>query len=129
MSGANKLRDQILSISGADPRRCMKCGKCSGACPSYNEMEFRPHRFVSMVEKGDIEPLLRSKAIYRCLACMACVERCPRNVEPAKFVEAVRLVVIRRQGGNHMLPDDIPEKLDPDLPQQAIVAALRKYGK
>ncbi|NLD58742.1 MAG: 4Fe-4S dicluster domain-containing protein [Clostridiales bacterium] len=123
------LRDLVVEISGANPRKCMRCGKCSGTCPAYAEMEYRPHRIVAMVEKGDIEPLMRSQSLYRCLACMACVERCPRSVEPAKLVEAVRLLVIRGQGQNHMSPDDIPQKLDAELPQQAIVAALRKYGK
>ena len=123
------IREQVLRSSGVNPRKCMKCGKCSGTCPAYNAMEYRPHQFVAMVEKGDIEPLMRSQSLYKCLACMACVERCPRNVEPAKLVEAVRLLVIRQQGQNHMAPDDIPEKLDAELPQQAIVAALRKYGK
>ena len=45
------------------------------------------------------------------------------------MVEAVRLQVIRKQGANHMTPDDIPALLDDDLPQQAIVTAMRKYSK
>ena len=82
-----------------------------------------------MVENGDIEPLLNSKSIYRCLTCFACVDRCPRGVEPAKLVEAVRLAAVRQQGANHLKPDDIPALLNEDLPQQAIVSALRKYNK
>ena len=116
-------------MSGVNPRKCMKCGKCSGTCPSYDEMEFHPHQFVYMVESGDIEPLMASKSIYKCLNCFACVERCPRQVEPAKLIEAVRLAVIRQQGQNHLKPDDIPALLDEDLPQQAIVTAMRKYAK
>ena len=123
------LREDILRISGVNPRKCMKCGKCSGTCPSYDEMEFHPHQFVYMVESGDIEPLMASKSIYKCLTCFACVERCPRQVEPAKLIEAVRLAVIRQQGQNHLKPDDIPAMLDEDLPQQAIVSAMRKYAK
>ncbi len=124
-----KETEQILRISGVDVRKCMRCGKCSATCPSYDEMEFHPHQFVYMVEKGDIGPLLDSDSLYKCLSCFACVERCPRNVEPAKLVEAVRLLKIRKQGENHLSPDDIPEKLDPELPQQAIVSAFRKYAK
>ncbi len=82
-----------------------------------------------MVEKGDIEPLMNSKSLYHCLSCFACVERCPRNVEPAKLVEAVRLAVIRQQGENHLKADSVPDLLDEDLPQQAIVSAFRKYSK
>lgn len=121
--------EQILRISGVNVRKCMKCGKCSATCPSYDEMEYHPHQFVYMVEKGDIETLMKSKSLYKCLSCFACVERCPRGVEPANVIEAVRLMQIRQQGENHLKPDDIPNKLDADLPQQAIVSAFRKYSK
>ena len=121
--------EEILQISGVDPKKCMKCGKCSATCPAYDEMEYHPHQFVSMVRKGRIEELMSSKSIYLCLCCFACIERCPRNVEPAKLVEAVRLAVVRQQGMSHMTPGDVPGMLDPDLPQQAIVTAMRKYNK
>ncbi len=124
-----KIADEIIRRSGVNPRKCMKCGKCSGTCPAYDEMEYHPHQFVYMVETGDIEPLMNSKSIYRCLTCFACVDRCPRGVEPAKLVEAVRLSVIRQQDNNHLTANDIPEMLDEDLPQQAIVSAFRKYTK
>ena len=123
------LVQEIVRRSGVNPRKCMKCGKCSGTCPAYNEMEYHPHQFVYMVESGDIEPLLKSKSIYRCLTCFACVDRCPRGVEPAKLIEAVRLEAIRAQGNNHFKPDQLPELLDEDMPQQAIVSAFRKYTK
>ena len=126
----NKVtKETILRISGVNPRKCMRCGKCSGTCPSYDEMEYHPHQFVYMVENGEIEPLLKSKSIYKCLSCFACVERCPRDVEPAKLGEAIRLAVIRQQGENHLKPETIPEVLNADLPQQAIVSAFRKYSK
>lgn len=122
-------KDWIDITSGVNVRKCMRCGKCSATCPSYDEMEYHPHQFVYMVEKGNIEPLLNSESLYRCLTCFACVERCPRGVEPAKVVEAVRLAAVRKQGNNHLIPDQIPEMLDDDLPQQAIVTAFRKYTK
>lgn len=125
----NSLKDWVDITSGVNVRKCMRCGKCSATCPSYDEMEYHPHQFVYMVEKGDIEPLMASESLYRCLTCFACVERCPRNVEPAKVVEAVRLAAVRKQGGNHLIPDQIPAMLDEDLPQQAIVTAFRKYTK
>lgn len=121
--------EQILRTSGVDVLKCMRCGKCSATCPSYDEMEYHPHEFVYMVEKGNIEPLMESKSIYKCLSCFACVERCPRGVEPANVIEAVRLMKIRQSGANHMTANDVPALLDEDLPQQAIVSAFRKYSK
>lgn len=129
MSKKDREKEQILRISGVNPRKCMRCGKCSGTCPSYDEMEYHPHQFVYMVESGDIEELKNSPSIYKCLSCFACVDRCPRGVEPAKLIEALRLSVIREKGANHMTANDIPELLDDEMPQQAIVSAMRKYSK
>ena len=121
--------DTIKRISGVNPRKCMKCGKCTASCPAYEEMEYHPHQFVDMVENGRIDELMESKGIYMCLSCFACVERCPRSVEPAKLIEAVRLAVIRQQGKDHLNPEQIPHLLDEDMPQQAITSAFRKYRK
>lgn len=123
----NNLTEQVLRTSGVNVRKCMRCGKCSGSCPSYDEMDYHPHQFVYMVEKGDIDTLMQSS--YRCLSCMACVERCPRGVAPASLIEAIRLMVVRQQGQNHLKADQIPALLDKNLPQQAIVSAFRKYSK
>ena len=121
--------ETIKRISGVNPRKCMKCGKCSASCPAYDEMEFHPHQFVDMVENGRIDELMNSKGIYTCLSCFACVERCPRSVEPAHLIEAVRLAVVRQRGKDHLSPDQIPGLLDEQLPQQAIASAFRKYRK
>lgn len=123
------LQEELIRISGVNPKKCMRCGKCSATCPAYDEMEYHPHQFVYMVESGDLEPLLKSESLYKCLSCFACIDRCPRGVEPAKLVEAVRLAVIRKQGANHLTADQIPNLLDEELPQQAIVSAFRKYSK
>ena len=124
-----RRKEQLLRMSGVNPLKCMRCGKCSATCPSYDEMEYHPHEFVYMVEKGDLEPLMRSSSIYKCLSCFSCVDRCPRGVEPAKLVEAIRVMVVREKDGNHLTPDAIPALLDDDMPQQALMSALRKYAK
>ena len=123
------LQEEIIRISGVNPSKCMRCGKCSGTCPAYDEMEYHPHQFVNMVENGEIEPLLNSESLYKCLSCFACIDRCPRGVQPAKVVEAVRLTAIRKQGNNHLKADDIPAIIDDETPQQLLVSAFRKYTK
>ncbi len=129
MSKSELLKEELIRISGTNPSKCMRCGKCSATCPAYDEMEYHPHQFVSMVENGDIEPLLNSDSLYKCLTCFACLDRCPRSVEPAKLVEAVRLAAVRKQGNNHLKANMIPDMLDDDMPQQALVSAFRKYTK
>ena len=128
MNNQNMI-ETVTRISGVNPRKCMRCGKCSASCPAYDEMEYHPHQFVYMVENGEIEALMQSDSIYKCLSCFACVDRCPRGVEPAKLVEALRLTVIREKGANHMTANDIPALVDEDMPQQALMSAMRKYSK
>ena len=129
MENNKYLREEILRTSSVNTSKCMKCGKCSATCPAYDEMEYHPHQFVGMVETGDIEPLLESESLYKCLSCFACVDRCPRGVEPAKVVEAVRLAAIRQQGNNRMTANDVPGIIEDDTPQQLLVSAFRKYTK
>ena len=124
-----ELRRRVEEMSGVSVLKCMRCGKCSATCPNYDEMEYHPHEFVYLVEKGEVEKLAESKSIFTCLSCMACVERCPRQVEPAKIIEAVKLIKIRKQGENHLKPEQIAENLDSELPAQAITSAFRKYSK
>ncbi len=120
----------IREISGVNPLKCMKCGKCSATCPSYDEMDIKPHQFVSYVLRGDIEALADSKSLWKCLSCFACIERCPRNVEPAKLIDAARQAVIRQRGNEADLsPDEIPALLDEKTPQQLLVSAFRRYRR
>ena len=84
---------------------------------------------MSYIAKGKIDKLLASKAIWHCLSCMECVERCPRGVAPQGVVEAVRQTVIRAQGANGLKAEDIPPVVDEYIPQQLLVSAYRKYNK
>ena len=129
MNNTKYLREELIRQSGVNPKKCMKCGKCSASCPSYDEMDIRPHQFVSYVQNEDVEALLESKSLWKCLSCFACVERCPRDVKPAMIIEAVRQMVVRQRGGNYLLPDEVPELLDEELPQQLLASAFRKYSK
>ena len=125
----NKQAELIKEISGVNPLKCMKCGKCSASCPSYNEMDIKPHQFVSYVINEDIEALTASKSLYKCLSCFACVERCPRGVKPGKLIDAARQVVIRQRGQEYLSPDEVPELLDEGTPQQLLMSAFRKYRR
>lgn len=126
----DRLKEQVLRTSGVNPLKCMRCGKCSGTCPSYDEMEYHPHQFVYMVEKGEIEKLMQSKINLQMpfLLCVrgalsekrrtgqACGSDPPDGDPPAGREPSSR----RNQ---------VPGMLDEDLPQQAVVSAYRKYSK
>ena len=121
--------DTIARISGVNPRRCMRCGKCTASCPAFDEMEYHPHQFVSMVENGRIDELMASKGIYTCLSCFACIERCPRDVQPGRLIDAARQLLLRRRGQQGLTAEEIPTLLDGDMPQQLLMSAFRKYWR
>ena len=129
MSHQNDRAKKIQEISGANPYKCMKCGKCSATCPSYDEMDIKPHQFVSYVLNNEIEALAQSKSLWKCLSCFACVERCPRDVEPGRIIDAARQLVVRQRGGNYLTAEQIPPLLDEELPQQLLVSAYRRYKR
>ena len=128
MTKAERI-ENLNRLSGTDVKKCIKCGKCSGRCPAFKDMDIKPHQFVSMLGQGRIDELLESKAIWNCLSCMACVERCPRGVAPAAVIEAVRDTVVRMQGANGIKAEEIPPIVDELIPQQLLVSAYRKYNK
>ena len=122
MNTVSSQAEKIKEISGVNPLKCMKCGKCSATCPSFNEMDIKPHQFVSYVAE-------ENKSLWKCLSCFACVERCPRDVKPGKLIDAARQLVIRQRGQNYLTADEIPELLDEELPQQLLVSAFRRYRR
>ncbi len=129
MNTEKNQAELIKKISGTNPLKCMKCGKCSATCPAFEEMDIKPHQFVSYVVNEDIEALVKSKSLWKCLSCMACIERCPRDVQPGKIIDAARQLVIRQKGQDYLTAEEIPELLDEDLPQQLLVSAFRKYRR
>lgn len=123
-----ELAEQILHLAGSDVRRCIQCGRCSAACPAGDKMDLLPSRMVWELLNGHGESLVTAHAPWYCLSCFACEQRCPRGVSPAAVMEAVRLTVIRKQGANKLAAENLEHYPD-DMPQQALVAAFRKYNK
>ena len=124
-----ELINHLKEISNTEVAKCMKCGKCSGRCPAFHDMDIKPHQFVSYVLNDDVEALANSKSLWKCLSCFACVERCPRDVKPGKLIDAARQTVIRQKDADYLRPDDIPELAAEDVPQQLLVSAFRRYRR
>jgi heterodisulfide reductase subunit C len=82
-------------------------------------MDILPNRMVWELQNGRTEELLTAESPWL---------RCPRGVSPAAVMEAVRLLRIRQQGANRLQAEEL-ERYPDALPQQALVAAFRKYNK
>ena len=115
----NKV-EEIKVISGVNPLKCMKCGKCSASCPSFNEMDIKPHQFVTYVINDDVEALANSQSAWKCLSCFACIERCPRDVKPGKVIDAARQILIRQRGQISNARHDIFHEINSGCTNQVV---------
>ena len=87
--------------AGLGPRqfdldRCVHCGLCLNACPTYRElgleMDSPRGRIYQMVQVANGEPVTPSyvEHIGLCLACRGCESACPSGVRYGRMVEDAR---------------------------------------
>src|ERR1035438_8649044 len=57
-----------------------QCGVCSGACPYGDVMEYPPRRMIAMMRAGMQERVYTSDSLLACVACYACMAKCPRGI-------------------------------------------------
>src|SRR6516225_11737046 len=85
-----------------DLSRCVHCGLCLNACPTYRElgleMDSPRGRIYQMVQVSNGSPITPSyqKHISLCLACRGCETACPSGVEYGRLVEAARAEIEQR---------------------------------
>jgi heterodisulfide reductase subunit C len=103
------------------PEYCNQCGKCSSGCPVADFFDFRPRRIMAMVQLGFIEELLESKDIWKCAQCLACKERCPRDVAPYDVIQALQNLAFKR----NLIPKDYSTLIDSVLKEGVIQKPIR----
>lgn len=110
---------RVEELSGVNPYACYQCGKCSAGCPFADFMDALPNQVLRLVQLGD-ETALGLSAPWVCASCLACGVRCPKGVDIARTMEALRLLALRR--------GITPAPVAPDrpCPQIALVGAYRK---
>jgi heterodisulfide reductase subunit C len=118
------FRDKVKELSGEKIDLCFQCGACSSGCPMTQEMDYLPSKVIRMTQLG-LEEALNSKTIWVCTTCFNCEVRCPRGIDIANIMEALRTMVLRKKYNRVNLEDLTPEELR-ELPQIAIVSNQRK---
>ena len=97
---------------------------CSAGCPLADEMDRLPSQVIRDLQLEDIS-LLDSNAMWVCASCLACEVRCPKGVDLAKLMEALRQLHLRKEL-DHVSINDMTQEEIRKLPQIALVAGFRK---
>ena len=119
----NAIIKKVEDISGQNVLACYQCGKCSAGCPMVSLMDLLPNQIIRLVQLGQVEDVLNSKTIWLCASCFSCTTRCPKGVDLAKVMEALRLLLLRKST-NYVEPSELD--IDENLPQIALVSNFRK---
>src|SRR5579863_10486102 len=113
----------------SDLDRCVHCGLCLNACPTYRElgveMDSPRGRIYQMAQVAAGAPITDSymEHIGLCLACRGCESACPSGVQYGRLVEAARAeieTVIKRPWPVRALRDFVFRRL---LPSPALLTA------
>lgn len=82
--------DRVREMAHTRVEDCYQCGKCSAGCPMAERMDVLPNRLVRLVQMGLAERALRTDAIWLCVSCLTCTSRCPKSVDCAGVIDALR---------------------------------------
>jgi Fe-S oxidoreductase len=84
---------ELINESGGEALKdCYQCGTCSATCPWRDYVTFLPRRMFQEAKLGLAD--FESDAIWRCVTCNKCVQRCPRGVPIIELLRAMRRSVI-----------------------------------
>ncbi|MDI6829526.1 MAG: 4Fe-4S dicluster domain-containing protein [Armatimonadota bacterium] len=97
LTGKKEFCEKITELSGQPIISCYQCGECTAGCPVAFLADIMPNQVTRMVQLGLEEPVLRSKMIWLCVGCETCTTRCPRGIELAKVMDALRETAVARK--------------------------------
>ncbi len=115
----------IQDLSGENVKVCMQCATCSGMCPMTVEMELSPRQVMHLVQFGMEAKLTEINTYWKCASCHACTVKCPRGIDIAKVMEALRQKLLRK-GDEKKILDQVSREEIEKMPQIALVAGFRK---
>lgn len=117
--------EKVIELSGQNIYKCMQCGMCAGSCPMARQLDTFPRKIMRMLHLGLEEKVTDCKTFWTCAACHSCSVNCPRGVDLARVMEALRLLTLRKNI-NYIEPSLLPAESMEELPQIALVSCFRK---
>ncbi|HHE51577.1 MAG TPA: heterodisulfide reductase [Candidatus Acetothermia bacterium] len=120
----DEIVDKVEELSGENIFDCYQCRMCSAGCPMAEEMDLLPNQVLHALQVKDPE-VMSANSMWICASCYTCQVRCPKGVDLAKVMEAMRQIYLRKRM-DHVSLDGLSHREIRRLPQIAVVASFRK---
>ncbi len=117
---------KVSELSGQNISLCFQCGTCSAACPNAADVDLLPRQLMRRVQLGLKQDVMSAKTPWICASCLNCTIRCPRGIDLARVMEAIRLLRLR-ENIDYVNLSDIPKETIEELPQIALISSFRKH--
>ncbi len=118
------LAKEVEELCGENLFGCYQCGTCSAGCPFIEDMDLSPDEVIRYIIL-DRKEVFNSKTIWLCAACFTCAERCPRDINITKIMEALRQIILRKKIDRTNLTEISKDEKE-TIPQIAFVSLFRK---
>ena len=122
----NETQEKIKDISTQNVYTCYQCGKCSAACPATEEMDMLPNQVIRYLQLGMDEKVMDANTPWICASCLQCMTVCPKGVDLARIMEAVRMIQLRA-GNNEISIREFDDEYRKRAPQIALISGYRKF--
>ncbi len=117
---------KIQELSGQNLLECYQCGKCSAGCPAVSQMDILPNQIIRYSQLGLKDEVLKSKSIWICASCMTCNSRCPKGINIAEVIEALRQILLRKRE-DHVKVEKLSTEEKVNVPPIALISSFRKF--
>ena len=86
----------VAEEGGEHLKKCFQCSLCTLTCPVADVgLDLNPRLIIRQVLVGMRKEVLESSAIWQCVGCYECTDRCPQNVRFTEVIEALRRIAVR----------------------------------
>ncbi len=89
------FRKSLKRLSGSDLGTCIQCGTCSVVCSLAPDDSPFPRKEMIWAGWGLKDRLIGNCDVWLCHQCGDCSAHCPRGVQPANVIAAVRTMTYR----------------------------------
>lgn len=90
-----KFKYKLLAAPGGETLKlCYQCGTCTATCPIARFTDvFRPNKVIHLAKLG-IRNVVYSDAVWLCVNCYSCTERCPQGVKVADVMRVLKNLAV-----------------------------------